>query len=154
MIIDNRKGKNYENKLRGVDLKLAYPREVDSLMFNLLASWNELASPTLKDIADFHYQFELIHPFQDGNGRIGRFIILKQCLESNIDLIAIDDEFDEEYRNALYIAQKTKNSDRLAEVFRKCQQKLDQKFVSYKDVIEQIDFELNSTNKTLKRKQP
>ena len=72
--------KKYENKLRGVDLKLALPVEVDNLMFNLLSDYNELETVTLKDIADFHYKFEKIHPFQDGNGRIGRFIILKQCL--------------------------------------------------------------------------
>ena len=72
--------KKYENKLRGVDLKLALPAEVDNLMFNLLSDYNELETVTLNDIADFHYKFEKIHPFQDGNGRIGRFIILKQCL--------------------------------------------------------------------------
>ena len=98
--------KKYENKLRGVDLKLALPVEVDNLMFNLLSDYNELETVTLKDIADFHYKFEKIHPFQDGNGRIGRFIILKQCLECNIDLIAIDDKYDDEYRNALYKAKK------------------------------------------------
>lgn len=82
--------KKYENRLRNVDLKLAYPNEVDSLMFNLLMDWKETKNKTIEDIAKFHYQFEMIHPFQDGNGRIGRFIILKQCLETNIDLIAID----------------------------------------------------------------
>ena len=88
--------KKYENKLRNIDLKLAYPDEVDNLMFNLLMDWNELMNPTIEDIARFHYRFELIHPFQDGNGRIGRFIILKQCLESDIDLIAIDNEYEKE----------------------------------------------------------
>ena len=57
-------------KLRNIDLKLAYPDEVDNLMFNLLMDWNELMNPTIEDIAKFHYRFELIHPFQDGNGRI------------------------------------------------------------------------------------
>lgn len=60
--------KKYENKLRGIDLKLAYPQDVDNLMYNLIADWNELEHKTIKDIADFHYKFELIHPFQDGNG--------------------------------------------------------------------------------------
>lgn len=59
--------KKYENKLRGVDLKLAFPSEVENLMYNLLADWNELENVSIKDIADFHYKFELIHPFQDEN---------------------------------------------------------------------------------------
>ena len=97
--------KKYENRLRNVDLKLAYPNEVDSLMFNLLMDWKETKNKTIEDIANFHYQFEMIHPFQDGNGRIGRFIILKQCLETNIDLIAIDNEYSDEYKENLYKAQ-------------------------------------------------
>ena len=62
--------KKYENKLRNIDLKLAYPDEVDNLMFNLLMDWNELMNPTIEDIAKFHYRFELIHPFQDVNGSL------------------------------------------------------------------------------------
>ena len=136
--------KKYENKLRGVDLKLALPVEVDNLMFNLLSDYNELETVTLKDIADFHYKFEKIHPFQDGNGRIGRFIILKQCLEWNIDLIAIDDKYDDEYRNALYKAGKTDNSDDLVTVFKKCQNRLDEKLEKYKRLLEQVDVDMQN----------
>ena len=136
--------KKYENKLRGVDLKLALPVEVDNLMFNLLSNYNELETVTLKDIADFHYKFEKIHPFQDGNGRIGRFIILKQCLEWNIDLIAIDDKYDDEYRNALYKAQKTDNSDDLVTVFKKCQNRLDKKLEKYKSLLDQVDIDMQN----------
>ena len=136
--------KKYENKLRGVDLKLALPVEVDNLMFNLLADYNELETVTLKDIADFHYKFEKIHPFQDGNGRIGRFIILKQCLEWNIDLIAIDDKYDDEYRNALYKAGKTDNSDDLVTVFKKCQNRLDEKLEKYKSLLDQVDVDMQN----------
>ena len=136
--------KKYENKLRGVDLKLALPVEVDNLMFNLLSDYNELETVTLKDIADFHYKFEKIHPFQDGNGRIGRFIILKQCLEWNIDLIAIDDKYDDEYRNALYKAQKTGDSDDLVMVFKKCQNRLDEKLEKYKNLLEQVDIDMQN----------
>ena len=136
--------KKYENKLRGVDLKLALPVEVDNLIFNLLSNYNELETVTLKDIADFHYKFEKIHPFQDGNGRIGRFIILKQCLEWNIDLIAIDDKYDDEYRNALYKAQKTDNSDDLVTVFKKCQNRLDEKLEKYKSLLDQVDIDMQN----------
>ncbi len=136
--------KKYENKLRGVDLKLALPVEVDNLMFNLLSDYNELETVTLKDIADFHYKFEKIHPFQDGNGRIGRFIILKQCLEWNIDLIAIDDKYDDEYREALYKAQKTGDSEDLVTVFKKCQNRLDEKLEKYKSLLEQVDIDMQN----------
>ena len=136
--------KKYENKLRGVDLKLALPVEVDNLMFNLLSDYNELETVTLKDIADFHYKFEKIHPFEDGNGRIGRFIILKQCLEWNIDLIAIDDKYDDEYRDALYKAQKTGDSDDLVTVFKKCQNRLDKKLEKYKSLLDQVDIDMQN----------
>ena len=76
--------KKYENRLRNIDLKLAYPDEVDNLMFNLLADWNENPNPTIEDIASFHSRFEKIHPFQDGNGRVGRIIAFKECLKNNI----------------------------------------------------------------------
>lgn len=134
--------KKYENKLRGVDLKLSFPAEVDNLMYNLLADWNEKENVTIKDIADFHYKFELIHPFQDGNGRIGRFIILKQCIEKDIDLIAIDDEYSDEYKNALYNAQKTNNSDELVNVFKKCQNRLEEKLKHYESLLNMIDEEM------------
>lgn len=136
--------KKYENKLRNIDLKLAYPDEVDNLMFNLLMDWNELINPTIEDIAKFHYRFELIHPFQDDNGRIGRFIILKQCIESDIDLIAIDNEYEEEYKEALYKAQKTDDVSFLVDVFSKCQKRLDEKMIDYKNTIDLVKKEIES----------
>ncbi len=139
--------KKYENKLRNIDLKLAYPDEVDNLMFNLLMDWNELMNPTIEDIARFHYRFELIHPFQDGNGRIGRFIILKQCIESNIDLIAIDNEYEKEYKEALYKAQKTDDVSFLVDVFSKCQKRLDEKMIEYKNTIDLVKREIESEDR-------
>lgn len=139
--------KKYENKLRNIDLKLAYPDEFDNLMFNLLMDWNELINPTIEDIARFHYRFELIHPFQDGNGRIGRFIILKQCIESDIDLIAIDNEYEKEYREALYKAQKTDDVSFLVDVFSKCQKRLDEKMTDYKNTIDLVKREIESEDR-------
>lgn len=139
--------KKYENKLRNIDLKLAYPDEVDNLMFNLLMDWNELMNPTIEDIARFHYRFELIHPFQDGNGRIGRFIILKQCIESDIDLIAIDNEYEKEYKEALYKAQKTDDVSFLVDIFSKCQKRLDEKMIDYKNTIDLVKREIESEDR-------
>lgn len=135
--------KKYENRLRNVDLKLAYPNEVDSLMFNLLMDWKGTKNKTIEDIAKFHYQFEMIHPFQDGNGRIGRFIILKQCLETNIDLIAIDNEYSDEYKENLYKAQKTGDISGLVYVFKKCQQRLDEKMKDYINTITLVKQEIS-----------
>lgn len=134
--------KKYENRLSGIDLKLSSPSEVDNMMYNLLTSWNELDKASIKDIADFHYKFEQIHPFQDGNGRIGRFIILKQCMEKNIDLIAIDNEYSDEYKNALYNAQKTGNSEDLVNVFKKCQDRLSEKLSKYQELLNKVNEEI------------
>lgn len=138
--------KKYENRLQGIDLTLGAPNEVESLMFNLLADWNELEHVSIKDIADFHYKFESIHPFQDGNGRIGRFIILHQCINNNTDLIAIDEEYSDEYKKALYHAQKTNDSEALVLVFKKCQERLNEKLSHYENLLNQIKKELETKN--------
>lgn len=75
----------------------------------------------------FHSEFEKIHPFQDGNGRVGRFIMLKQCIESNIDLIAIDEEYNVEYKKALTESQVNDNFELLEEVLKTCQNFLEEK---------------------------
>lgn len=112
--------KKYENRLRKTDIKLASTAMVDNLMFNFLVDWNEIDNPTIKDIAKFHYKFEMIHPFQDGNGRIGRFIILKQCLDNNIKPIVIKKDYSRKYKEALCKAQKYEDINDLVEVFKKC----------------------------------
>lgn len=134
------KWKKYANRLSKVDLKLCEPHLVENAIFNLLADWNE-SKKDIYAIANFHQKFEHIHPFQDGNGRIGRFIILRQCIENSVDLIAVDDEYNKEYRAALYKAQTTGNIDLLVEVFKKCQVRLDEKLSSYMPTINQVSEE-------------
>lgn len=94
---------------------------------------------SIEDIANFHQKFEHIHPFQDGNGRIGRYLILRQCIKNNIDLIAIDDEYNKEYKKALYIAQKDNNINPLVEILKKCQTRLDEKLSKYENAIEELN---------------
>lgn len=141
--IDNiGKWKKYENRLSKTDLKLCEPHLVENYIYNLLEDWKE-SKKDIFAIADFHQRFEHIHPFQDGNGRIGRFIILRQCLENNIDLIAIDDEYNKEYREALYKAQTTESLEQLVQVFEKCQKRLNEKLQSYIPIIEQVSKEVD-----------
>ncbi len=56
------------------------PKDID----NLLSWYNSLKNITLEDIIEFHYKFEKIHPFGDGNGRVGRMIMFKECLKNDI----------------------------------------------------------------------
>lgn len=73
------------------NMKTPLPEEVDNLMKELLKEYNSKKEKTFEDILDFHVQFEKIHPFQDGNGRIGRLIMFKECLKYNIVPFIIED---------------------------------------------------------------
>ncbi|MBE6126731.1 MAG: Fic family protein [Erysipelotrichaceae bacterium] len=69
------------------------PRLVAGEMGRLLADYNQKEAHTFEDIVEFHVKFERIHPFQDGNGRVGRLIALKECLANNIvPFIILDDK--------------------------------------------------------------
>lgn len=68
------------------------PAEVHNQMKELLAAYHSKKPKTIDDIVRFHHDFESIHPFQDGNGRIGRLIMFKECLANNITPFIIDEE--------------------------------------------------------------
>ena len=69
----------------------ALPKEVPTKMHNLIKNYNSKRNITIEDIIEFHANFEKIHPFQDGNGRVGRLIALKECLRFNIVPFIIED---------------------------------------------------------------
>ncbi len=74
--------KRLPNEVGGMQTSL--PEEVADRMKALLSDYNTVPKKTLDDILDFHVRFERIHPFQDGNGRVGRLIMFKECLKYNI----------------------------------------------------------------------
>ena len=81
--------KRRPNEVGGMETAL--PEETAGKMKNLLAGYNSEDKKTLGDILEFHVRFEKIHPFQDGNGRVGRLIMFKECLKYNIVPFIIED---------------------------------------------------------------
>ena len=69
------------------------PEDVEKDIGNLLLEYKKIKNVTIEDIIDFHYKFELIHPFGDGNGRVGRMIMCRECLRNNImPFIVLDND--------------------------------------------------------------
>ena len=68
----------------GSGISTALPSNVEKEMAKLMEWYNSIKEITIKEIIEFHYRFEKIHPFQDGNGRVGRIIMFKECLKNNI----------------------------------------------------------------------
>lgn len=75
----------------GSGIKTTSPNNVEKDMAKLMDWYNSLKQVTVKELIEFHYRFESIHPFQDGNGRIGRIIMFKESLKNNIIPFIIQD---------------------------------------------------------------
>lgn len=81
--------KKYPNEVGG---KITTPpEEVNDKIKALISAYNKTDNKSFDDLISFHYEFERIHPFQDGNGRIGRLILFKECLKHNIVPFIIDE---------------------------------------------------------------
>ena len=82
--------KKLPNEVGGKETCL--PENVKTEMKKLLSSYNNIEKKSFEQILEFHKDFESIHPFQDGNGRVGRLIMFKECLANNIVPFIIDEE--------------------------------------------------------------
>ncbi len=93
--------------IRGVEIALTHPKDIPEEVGELLAAWGgKPVKKTLREIASFHVQFELIHPFGDGNGRLGRILMALQCLERGYPPIVIETARKADYYETLEYAQK------------------------------------------------
>lgn len=92
----------------GTMVETTPPPKVPTEIKKLLTDYREMSNITFEDIIDFHYRFEKIHPFQDGNGRVGRLIMFKECLKNNIPPFVIEDSAKDYYRRGLneYVSEK------------------------------------------------
>ena len=92
--------KRVPNEVGGRDT--AAPEEVEGRLKALLAAYNASKTHSLEQIITFHHDFECIHPFQDGNGRVGRLILFKECLKNNIVPFIIEDDLKMFYYRGLH----------------------------------------------------
>jgi len=82
--------KKLANEVAGQET--AAPKDVPRRVKQLISDYEKLETVAFDDLLDFHYQFESIHPFQDGNGRVGRLILFKECLRNGIVPFIIEDD--------------------------------------------------------------
>lgn len=114
----------YKNRRNMVsDIITSTPEQVEDDMNSLMTSHNSRESHSLKELAEFHAKFEKIHPFQDGNGRVGRILLFKECLRSRVMPFIIGDDRKAEYYECLNQAQQKGDYNPLVRFFEEEQEK-------------------------------
>lgn len=97
------------------------PSQVPEAMTELL-NWYHTQDVSLKTLAEFHARYEIIHPFQDGNGRTGRIILFRECLRHDISPFIIEDANRPEYLEALKAYRQNGTVTELTTLFQKEQE--------------------------------
>lgn len=114
------------NRIRNSSVQVALPSDIPTAIPELIETW-EASGKGFEDICRFHTRFEHLHPFQDGNGRIGRIVMLKQCIEQGVDLIVVSEDLADTYRAWMEIAQTTGDHRFFLDAMRKCQEAFDRR---------------------------
>ena len=98
----------HQRAIRGVDIALTHPQDIPEEMAGLLRRWRqrERHGDAVEPVAQFHADFELIHPFGDGNGRVGRLVMLFQLLKRDYPPVIIENARKAEYYEVLEFAQR------------------------------------------------
>jgi Fic family protein len=91
--------KKLANEVGGI--QTTSPENIDKELANLITRYNSIAEITFENLVEFHWQFESIHPFQDGNGRVGRLIMFRECLRNNIIPFIIEEQHKQYYYRGL-----------------------------------------------------
>ncbi len=113
----------YKNRANQVsDIITELPENIPNKIETLIEDYY-CSDTQLKDIAIFHAEYEKIHPFQDGNGRTGRAILFKQCLDANIIPVVITNDDEMKYYHVLHVAQVEHKYEDLIQFFSEEQEK-------------------------------
>jgi Fic family protein len=90
------------------NIQTTLPQNVETEMNKLIDWYNSLSKIVFENIVEYHFRFEKIHPFQDGNGRVGRLILFRECLRNNIIPFIIDNDHKQFYIRGLHEFEKTR----------------------------------------------
>lgn len=113
------------------NLATSAPEEVHDRMSALLKEYHSQSGHSLRDLARFHADYELIHPFQDGNGRTGRMILFRESIKNELLPIIIHDADKAQYYQSLKEAQQKRNYDPLMDLMKTGQQKAYSEYQDY-----------------------